>query len=154
MRILNSYSIPYILRSRKRSLKLYVLTITSTRDYQINRIDISPTQAATTTTPLLRNIRKTHVLNCMYIRKSRINMLDNREIRTRVLLFNVITPRCEAFKQNIDYFGATALNALDPENRNIDSFAMFKSKQKRVIAGSCRLLGTDEWILALFWLPI
>ena len=87
-----------------------------------------------TSTPFLSYRRKVHVLNFMYIRKNRTDLMNNREIRTRehdAPLFNVKTPRCEAFKRSIGYFGAVACNELSPETRKIDAFAVFKHNQKQ-----------------------
>ena len=87
-----------------------------------------------TSTPFLNDRREEHVSNFMYIRKNRTDLMNNREIRTRAHdapLFNVKTPRCEAFKRSIGYFGAVAWNELSPETRNIDTFALFKHSQKQ-----------------------
>ena len=79
--------------------------------------------------PFLKDRRKAHVLNFMYHRKSRSDLLNNREIRTRAHdapLFNVSTPRCEAFKRSVGYFGSVDWNSLAPDTRNKDPFIVFK----------------------------
>ena len=85
--------------------------------------------------PYPKDRRKAHVLNFMYKRKDRRNLLNVREIRTRahnVPLFNVAIPRCEAFKRSIGYFGATEWNTLPPVTRNANSYLLFKSWQKKM----------------------
>ena len=83
--------------------------------------------------PMLRDRREAHVLNFMYKRKSNVSLLNNREIRTRAHdapLFEVIVPRCEAFKRSVGYSGAICWNNLAPNIRNIISYGEFKHKQK------------------------
>ena len=84
--------------------------------------------------PFLKDRRKAHVLNFMYIRKSRPELLNLREIRTRAHeapLFNVPIPRCEAFKRSVVYSGSVAWNNLDVELRNMDLFLPFKFHRKK-----------------------
>ena len=85
-------------------------------------------------TPFLIDRRKAHVLNFMYNRKSKIELLNNREIRTRAHdgpLFNVQIPRCEAFKRSVGYFGSVEWNDLPPEVRNREPFLVFKYFNKK-----------------------
>ena len=85
-------------------------------------------------TPFLRDRRKAHILNFMYKRKDRRELLNVREIRTRAHdapLFDVVIPRCEAFKRSIGYFGASQWNNLPPVTRNADSYSVFKAWQKK-----------------------
>ena len=87
----------------------------------------------TTNVPFLKDRREAHVLNFMYNRKSNVDLLNNREIRTRahdVPLFEVKIPRCEAFKRSVGYFGALSWNNLPPDTRNIANFLAFKHVQK------------------------
>ena len=59
--------------------------------------------------PFLKDRRRMHILNFMYIRKNKPGMLNVWEIRTRahdVTLFNVTIPRCAAFKRSVSYSGA------------------------------------------------
>ena len=89
-----------------------------------------------TSTPFLKDRRYAHVLNFMYIRKRRPDLLNNREIRTRAHdapLFNVKIPHCEAFKRSIGYFGSTVWNDLTPQTRNTESLLAFKNLTKKLI---------------------
>ena len=83
--------------------------------------------------PFLKDRREAHVLNFMYNRKSKVHLLNNREIRTRAHdapLFEIPIPRCEAFKRSVRYFGATSWNGLPPDIRNKNSYLEFKYTQK------------------------
>ena len=84
---------------------------------------------------LLKDRRKSHVLNFMYVRKvRRPDLLNNREIRTRAHdapLFTTAIPRCEAFKRSVKYMGSELWNNLPPGTRNIATIAAFKESQKR-----------------------
>ena len=83
--------------------------------------------------PFLQDRRKAHVLNFMFHRKFRVDLLNNREIRTRAHdapLLNVHIPRCEAFKRSVSYFGSTAWNNLPPDTRNRDPFLVCKYHNK------------------------
>ena len=85
-----------------------------------------------TNVPFLKDRREAHVLNFMYTRKGNVNLLNNREIRTRAHdapLFEVKIPRSEAFKRSIGYFGAVSWNNLPPKTRNIGDFLAFKHAQ-------------------------
>ena len=87
-----------------------------------------------TNTPFLRDRRRAHIRNFMYIRKSRRDLLNMREIRTRAHdapLFDIKVPRCEAFKRSVGYAGALEWNNLTPDMRNIDSYLAFKYAQKK-----------------------
>ena len=82
----------------------------------------------------LKDRRKAHVLNFMYIRKRRKHLINNKEIRTRAHdapLFNVTIPRCEAFKRSVGYFGSVEWNKQIPSIRNIDAYLAFKFHQKK-----------------------
>ena len=86
--------------------------------------------------PFLKHRRSAHVNNFMFGRKSNKALLNNREIRTRAHdapLFNVVMPRCEAFKRSVGYFGSTDWNNLPAEMRNIDTYLAFKYKQKQTM---------------------
>ena len=83
--------------------------------------------------PFLKDRRKAHVLNFMFIRKNKPGLLNVREIRTRAHdapLFNVPIPRCEAFKRSIIYSGSVEWNSLGTEARNVDAFLPFKYHRK------------------------
>ena len=86
--------------------------------------------------PFLKDRREAHVLNFMYNRKRKVQLLNNREIRTRAHdapLFNVAIPRCEAYKRSVGYFGATMWNELPPARRNKATFLGFKYLQKEMM---------------------
>ena len=83
--------------------------------------------------PFLEDRREAHVLNFMYIRKSRVQLLNNREIRTMAHdapLFDTRVPRCEAYRRSVGYFGATKWNNLPPVIRNTATYLAFKKLQK------------------------
>ena len=83
--------------------------------------------------PFLKDRRKAHVLNFMFIRKNKPELLNVREIRTRghdAPLFNVPIPRREAFKRSIVYSGSVEWNSLGAEARNVDAFLPFKFHKK------------------------
>ena len=72
----------------------------------------------------------------MYLRKSRVELLNHREIRTRAhdaALFDIGIPRCEAFKRSVGYAGALEWNSLTPQIRNTDTYLAFKYGQKNVM---------------------
>ena len=83
--------------------------------------------------PFLKDRRRAHVLNFMYNRKNKTELLNKREIRTRAHdapLFNVYIPRCEAFKRSVGYFGSVDWNELSVEARNRNPFLVFKYHNK------------------------
>ena len=89
-----------------------------------------------TNVPFLNDRRRAHVRNFMYIRASRKELLNAREIRTRAHdapLFNVTIPRCEAFKRSLGYFGSVEWNELPPATRNINPYLAFKYLQKKTM---------------------
>ena len=84
----------------------------------------------------MKNRREAHTLNFMYRRKSKVNLLNNREIRTRAHdapLFTVALPRSEAFKGSIGYSGAIMWNNLTPNMRNTNLYGEFKLIQKKTM---------------------
>ena len=93
--------------------------------------------------PFLKDRRRAHVLNFMYKRKGKRELMNNREIRTRAHdapLFNVTIPRCEAFKRSIGYFGSEEWNGLSPTVRNTDSYLAFKFLQKKLMLAPLSLI--------------
>ena len=83
--------------------------------------------------PFLKDRRGAHVQNFMYNRKSKVQLLNRREIRTRAHdapLFNVAIPRCETYKRSVGFFGAKMWNELTPATRNTATFLAFKHLQK------------------------
>ena len=94
--------------------------------------------------PFLKDRRKAHVLNFMYIRTNKADLLNVREIRTRAhaaRLFNVGIPRCEAFKRSLGYHGSVAWNSLNPVVRNTVPFLAFKFLQKKEMHQPLTLIG-------------
>ena len=84
--------------------------------------------------PFLKDRRRAHTLNFMFVRQSRKDLLNVREIRTRAHdapLFNVTIPRCEAFKRSVGYHGSVEWNSLSPEMRNTNLYLPFKFLQKK-----------------------
>ena len=87
-----------------------------------------------TGSPFLEDRSNAHTLNFMFIRKRNTNLLNTREIRTRAHdapLFNVLIPRCEAFKRSVGYFGSEMWNSLKPALRNLKEYLAFKQVQKK-----------------------
>ena len=85
---------------------------------------------------VLKDRRKAHLLNFMYIRKDRSELMNVRKIRTRAHdapLFNVTILRYEAYKRSVGYFGSTEWNNLTVENRNIDLYLPFKYHMKQAM---------------------
>ena len=84
--------------------------------------------------PLLKHRRRTHLLNFMYRRQSRLDLIDDAPIRTRAHdapMFKVVRPKLEAYKRSVAYHGAVSWNALDPETRNLARHKMFKNVQRK-----------------------
>ena len=97
----------------------------------------------TTKVPFLKDRCRAHVLNFMYIRKSKPGLLNVREIRTRAHdgpLFNVPIPRCEAFKRSVVYFGSVEWNNLNAETRNMDAYLPFKFLRKKEMLAQLDLI--------------
>ena len=87
-----------------------------------------------TDTPFLKDRRKAHIRNFMYLRKNKKELLNVREIRTRAHdapLFNLKIPRSEAFKRSVGYSGAKEWNQLPPAIQNTGSYLAFKNVQKK-----------------------
>ena len=83
--------------------------------------------------PLLQARREAHINNFMFGRLSRRNLVDGRDICTRLHdapLFLVKVPNLEVYKRSIEYSGAIQWNGLPPDIRGIQNAAMFKSTQK------------------------
>ena len=97
--------------------------------------------------PFLKDRREAHVLNFMYTRKSNIQLLNNREIRTRAHdapLFEIKVPRCEAYKRSVGYSGGNCWNNLPPNERNTATFQAFKRLQKVKMLNPLTLIHADE----------
>ena len=90
--------------------------------------------------PFLKDRRKAHTLNFMYMRKEKKpDLLNRRKIRTRAHdapLFDITIPRCEAFKRSVGYHGAASWNNLTPVIRRVEPYLAFKEAQKKeMLAG-------------------
>ena len=89
--------------------------------------------------PKLKNRRQAHLLNFMYQRQSRIDLINDAPICTRAHdapLFKVVKPRLEAYKRSVAYQGATRWNELNPGIRNIAHYKMLKNIQKKWLKDS------------------
>ena len=83
--------------------------------------------------PRLQARRTAHINNFMYKRLGRTDLRDGRDIRTRAHdapLFKVGIPKGEAFKRSVVYAGSCQWNSLPAELRSIESYDVFKAKQK------------------------
>ena len=82
----------------------------------------------------LSDRRRSHVLNFMYQRTSRKDLLNSKIIGTRAHdapLFNTAIPRCKGFKRSVGYSVSMEWNNLPPTTRNIDNYLVFKFKSKK-----------------------
>ena len=87
-------------------------------------------------TAFLKDRREAHVNNFMYVRRGNKSLLNNRESRTRAHdapLFDVVVPKCEAFKRSIMYFGSLSWNCLPVATLNIDNYPAFRNTQKQTM---------------------
>ena len=83
---------------------------------------------------MLQDRRVAHLNNFMYGRLSRINLQDQRDIRSRAHdapVFLVGVPKLEAYKHSVEYTGAVQWNNLPLEVRNINNSVSFKTHQKK-----------------------
>ena len=83
--------------------------------------------------PMLSKRRAAHVNNFMFKRLANKTLVDKRDIRTRAHdapLFKVRVPKNEAYKRSVEYAGSLQWNGLPKEVRNINSFEVFKARQK------------------------
>ena len=72
----------------------------------------------------------------MYKQQTNNELIDQRDIRTRAhdaLLYIIIRPTCEKYKNNVYYYGAQVWNQLPVNERRIDSYENFKNAQKRKV---------------------
>ena len=81
------------------------------------------------------NTRRTYNLRkYMFKQKSNMNIVVQREIRTRMhdsVVYETCRPILEKYKKGAIYRGIKEWNSLDVDVRNIDSFTEFKSLQKK-----------------------
>ena len=88
---------------------------------------------AITKMSLLKSRREAHINNFMFNRLSRHNLVDHRDIRTRLHdapTFLVKIPNLEAYKRSVEYAGAVHWNGLPAEIRSIENVKVFKTTQK------------------------
>ena len=86
-----------------------------------------------TKVPKLKFRREAHLNNFMHGRLNRLDLVDHRDIRTRLHdapMFLTKVPNLEAYKRAVEFAGAVAWNNLPPDIRRIESAAIFKNKQK------------------------
>ena len=84
--------------------------------------------------PKLIPRREAHLLNFMYKNKSNINILNRRNVRTRLHdapVFISHKPNSEKYKANVFYNGAISWNKLPIHIRNTETYDMFKNSQKQ-----------------------
>ena len=84
--------------------------------------------------PKLYARRIAHVLNFMYKNRLNVKFLNVRNIPTRLHdapVFKTEKPNSEKYKANVFYSGAVLWNELPVHVRNIDSYPIFKNKQKK-----------------------
>ena len=84
--------------------------------------------------PKLGVRREAHLCNFMFKRKEAGKFLNVSNVRTRLHdapVFDLGAPNNEAYKRSVKYAGATTWNSLPTEVRNIKTYELFKSHQKR-----------------------
>ena len=89
-----------------------------------------------TKVPKLEFRREAHMNNFMHGRLNRLDLVDQRDIRTRLHdapTFLTKIPNLEAYKRAVEYSGAVAWNKLPPHMREIESSAVFKNRQKDIL---------------------
>ena len=82
----------------------------------------------------LQDRRLLHLNLFMYKQKLNVNIVNNRNIRTRAhdaLLFTTVKPNNEKYKRNVFYKGALLWNNLPVVERNIPTYEKFKTVQKQ-----------------------
>ena len=112
-----------------------------------NRFHSTDKAHKTAQVPFLEDRRKAHLLNFMYLRQGRKDLINNREIRTRANdapLFLVTVPKCEAFKRSVGYHGAVEWNNLPPATRNVNPFLVFKFHRKKDMLFPLTLINADD----------
>ena len=92
--------------------------------------------------PMLKARREVHLRNVMFKRKTDVNYLNMRNIRTRLHVkpvFELIKPTCEKYKNNVFYNGAVSWNTLPVHTRNIKKCEKFNFQQKRWALSELRI---------------
>ena len=78
--------------------------------------------------------RQIHLRNFMYKQQSNVELINRRNIRTRLhdaLVFKLYKPNSEKCRQNVIYRGALEWNKLNKEQRLLATYKSFKSSQKK-----------------------
>ena len=92
-----------------------------------------------TKVPKLEFRRKAHVNNFMHGRLARQELVDHRDIRTRLHdapMFLTKIPNLEAYKRAVEYYGAVSWNKLPADIRGIEDPSVFKNRQKDILLRS------------------
>ena len=82
----------------------------------------------------LKNRRNMHLDLYMFKQKGNVNIVNNRNVRTRAhdaVLFTTSKPNNEKYKRNILYRGALSWNSLPVIERNLENYEHFKLCQKK-----------------------
>ena len=85
--------------------------------------------------------RKVHLRNFMYRQQNNIDLINRRNIRTRLhdaIVFKLYKPSSEKCRQNVIYRGALEWNKLNKEQRLLANFKSFKSGQKKFMGDLLR----------------
>ena len=85
--------------------------------------------------------RKVHLRNFMYKQQGNIELINRRNIRTRLhdaIVFKLYKPNSEKCRQNVIYRGALEWNKLSKELRLLANYKSFKSNQKRFMSNLLR----------------
>ena len=78
--------------------------------------------------------RLMHLCNFMFKQKGDLNIVNQRDVRTRAhdaLLFTTVKPKNETCKKSVLYRGAMLWNSLSVEVRSIKDFEEFKLNRKK-----------------------
>ena len=81
--------------------------------------------------------RRVHLRNFMYKQQSNIDLINRRNIRTRLhdaIVFKLYKPSSEKSRMNVIYRGALEWNKLSKEQRLLATYQSFKSNQKRFMS--------------------
>ena len=79
----------------------------------------------------------------MFKQKDNTDIVNNRNVRTRAhdaILFTTVKPNNEKFKRNIFYKGAISWNNLTVAQRNVDTYNVFKTQQKKKLIDNLALI--------------
>ena len=81
----------------------------------------------------LKERRLMHLNLFMYKQKNNVKIVNKRNVRTRAhdaLLYTTSKPKNEKYKRNVFYKGALLWNNLPVEERNLQTYTIFKTRQK------------------------